>query len=300
MPRAAMKAVSKARRLHEEEEGSFDKLPGLFQALMEQNPGTVADIKSEDGRLVMAFLCSGPCARAWSHCPKMIALDGTHGISAYKGVVLLATAMDGVGQIFPIALGFAPSESNESWRFFVRHLAEALNIQDTPVTVISDRCKGIDNGVSEFLPRAAHSYCAFHIRQNMAKHGKEAADFVWRIANANTLQQYNDLMAALKVISKAAHTDLAKIPKEQWVRAFFPMPRYGHVTSNIAESTNAWLLECRKRSPTKLFIKAIQKINARFAERREMNTAQDETAIVDWVLTEIVKNHENGRRLEAR
>ena len=84
------------------------------------------------------------------------------------------------------------------------------------------------------------------------------------------------------------------------MRAFFPMPRYGHVTSNIAESTYAWLLECRKRSPTKLFMKAIQKINARFAERREMNTAQDETAIVDWVLTEIVKNNENGRRLEAR
>ena len=57
----------------------------------------------------------------------------------------------------------------------------------------------------------------------------------------------------MKVTSPTAHADIAKIPKEQRERAFFPLPRYGHVTSNIAESTNAWLLECRKRSPMKLF-----------------------------------------------
>ena len=106
----------------------------------------------------MAFISPGPCARAWSNCPKIIALDGTFGTSRYKGVVLVATALDGAGQIFPVAIGFAPSESNESWRFFVQRLADALDIRDTPVTVISDRCKGLDNGVSEFLPRAAHSY----------------------------------------------------------------------------------------------------------------------------------------------
>ena len=73
-------------------------------------------------------------------------------------------------RFFPIALGFAPSESNGSWRFFVQRLADAQGIHDTPLTVISDRCKGLDNGVSEFLPRAAHWYCAFHISQNMAKY----------------------------------------------------------------------------------------------------------------------------------
>ena len=85
----------------------------------------------------------------------------------------MATPLDGDGQTFPIALGFAPSESNESRRFFVQHLADAMGIHETPIAVIWDRCKGIDNGVSDFLPRAAHSYCAFHIRQNMAKFGRQ-------------------------------------------------------------------------------------------------------------------------------
>ena len=135
---AAMKAVAKARKVYEEEERSFDMLYGPFQALMEHNPGTVADIVMENGRLKMAFLCPGPCARAWTHCPKFIALDGTHGTSAYKGIVLVAKALDGSGQIFPIAIGFAPSDSNESWRFFVQRIADALNIRDTPLTVIRD------------------------------------------------------------------------------------------------------------------------------------------------------------------
>ena len=141
----------------------------------------------------MAFLCPGPCARAWSHCPNIIALDGTHGTSAFNGVVLVVgTAMDGAGQIFPIALGFAPSECNQSWRFFVRHLADALDIHDAPLTVISDRCKGIDNCVSEFLPRAAHSHCVFHIWQNALSYGKTAADFVWLLANASTVNEYKE------------------------------------------------------------------------------------------------------------
>ena len=112
--RAARTAMAKARKDRDEDEASFDTLTGLFQALREQNPGTVAEIIVERGRFSMAFLCPGPCAQAWSHCPKIVALDGTHGTSAFKGVVLVATALDGAGQILPIALGFAQSESNES------------------------------------------------------------------------------------------------------------------------------------------------------------------------------------------
>ena len=50
----------------------------------------------------------------------------------------------------------------------------------------------------------------------------------------------------------------------------------------------------------KLFLKAIQKINERFGDRLERFTVQDEAAIVDKVFAEIVKNNENGRRLEAQ
>ena len=298
--RAATKAVARAKKDHEDEEASFDKLIGLFQALREQNPGTVAEIAMDDGRFEKAFLCPGSCARAWSHCPKLIAVDGTHGKSAYKGVVLVATAMDGAGQIFPVAFGFVSSESNDSCRFFVEHLADALNIGDSLMTVLSDRCKGIDNAVTELLPRASHSYCAFHIRQNVAKYGSTAANFVWRIASASSEQEYDEEMTVLQRISPKAHECLGRIDKEHWVRAFFPMPRYGHLTSNIAESTNSLLRECRRRPPLRFFVMAIQKINETFSKMLEKYANGNETDIVDRILAEMVTRTEDGRKLEAR
>ena len=218
---AARKAMSEARKDNDDEDACFKKLPGLFEDLKEQNPGTVAEIAMDEGRLSMAFLCPGPCARAWSHCPKIMALDGTHGSSLYQGVILVATAMDGAGQIFPLAFCFAPSETNNSWRFLVRNLADALHIRDTPLTVISDRRKGIDNIVAAFIPRAAHAYCAFHVHQNMMSFGKAAADLVNKLARASSLREYNDLMNALGNISPDARENIIEhVPREQLVRVF--------------------------------------------------------------------------------
>ena len=179
-------------------------------------------------------------------------------------------------------------------------LAAALNIWDVPLTVISDRCKGLSDAVAETLPMAAHSFCAFHIHQNVVQRfGKAAAAHVWNIANASTEREFATAVEALGNVSPGARDYLAGIPRDQWVRAFFPLPRFGHVTSNIAESANAWLLECRKRHPMRLFVKAIQKINVRFAERREKYANGNETDIVDDVFATIVTNTEAGRRLDV-
>ena len=142
--------MAQARTEINEGDASFDKLPLFFEARKESNLRTAAEIEMEDCNFSMAFICPGQCARAWSHCPKIIALDWTHGTSAFNGVMLDATALDGDSKSFQ-SRWFAQSQCNQSWRFFVRHLADALDINDTPLTVISDRCKGIDNGVSEFL-----------------------------------------------------------------------------------------------------------------------------------------------------
>ena len=297
-PIVARKAVARARQELDDENASFDKLPGMFEALKAQNPGTVAEIVLEDGRFSMAFLCPGPCARAWEHCLKIIALDGTHGTSRYKGVVHVATALDGAGQIFPIACGFAAGETKDSWTFFVNCLADALNIRDTPLTVTSDRCKGIDTAVSEVLPRAAHSFCAYHIAQNVTqRYGKAAAAHVWAIANAGNEHEYTAAMRAVGVVSPPALQYLMTIPREHWVRGFFPMPRFGQATSNIAESINAWLVECRKFPPLQFFNRAIAKTNELFARRRAMYANGNPEDIVGDVFATMVQNYEDGRRL---
>ena len=102
---SARKALSSARKMNDVEDARFEQLPGLFRVLAERNPGTVADVVCDEGRFSMAFLCPGPCARAWQFCPRLIALDAAHGTSSYKGVIMVATALDGADQIFPLRLG---------------------------------------------------------------------------------------------------------------------------------------------------------------------------------------------------
>mgnify|MGYP004569426529 CR=1 FL=1 len=129
--RVTIKAVSKARKERSREDALFGKLPPFFDALKAANPGTIAEVAFGNGRFSMAFLCPGPCARAWRFCLNVIVLDAAHGTSKYNGIVLSATALDSAGQIFPIAIGFASNESVQSWRFFIGHIADALGIRDT-------------------------------------------------------------------------------------------------------------------------------------------------------------------------
>ena len=102
----ATKALCSSRKQNEIDDASFDLLPDTFRKLAEQNPGTVSEVVVERGRFSMAFICPGMRAESRSHRPKLLALDAAHGKSSFKGVVMLATALDGAGHIFPVAFGF--------------------------------------------------------------------------------------------------------------------------------------------------------------------------------------------------
>ena len=118
------------------------------------------------------------------------------------------------------------SECNASWRFFVRYLTDFLDIHHTPPTAIVDRCKGIDNSVSEFLQRAVHSYCAFQTAKRFGV--LETALFLISLfGNTNKVREYEDLMASLETKSERALACLATITQEQWVRPFFPFRDMG-------------------------------------------------------------------------
>ena len=72
----------------------------------------------------------------------------------------------------------------------------------------------------------------------------------------------------LKQLNRAAGDYVARIDPTKWARAYFPMRRFGHVTSNISESMNRWLEEARFMDPVNMFSEYILKINRLFEERR--------------------------------
>ena len=298
--RVAMKVVSQARRENEAKEAAFNKLQGLFDALKAVNPGTVAEIACEGGASLWPFFARGLAREHGLTVPGSSPLTPLTVLPRTRASCLQQPPLTARGKFFPIAIGFATGETAASWRFFVENLADALNIRQMPLTIISDRCKGIDSAVSLVLPRASHSFCAFHIKQNvLQKYGTGAASFVFDIANASTVDEYKAAMNGLLSVSPAAKVYLKKLKKINWVRAFFPMPRFGHVTSNVAESINASLLECRKNPPVKLFLETVDKINSLFWERREMYYNKDPNDLVECVFVSVCKNLSDGRSLKA-
>ena len=62
------------------------------------------------------------------------------------------TALDGNGQIFPIALGVAESENTSTWTWFITLVKSALHIQDDGqgLVFLSDREKGIEAALDDF------------------------------------------------------------------------------------------------------------------------------------------------------
>ena len=66
---------------------------------------------TKEGVFQRAFLYPAMCVNAFEHMTKIIGLDACHIKAWYGGVILVMTALDGNGQIFPVALGIAESEN---------------------------------------------------------------------------------------------------------------------------------------------------------------------------------------------
>ncbi|WZZ14485.1 hypothetical protein YC2023_107574 [Brassica napus] len=69
---------------------------------------------------------------------RVIVVDGTFLKSKFKGVLLVATAIDGNSNLYPIAFGIVDSENEQSWEWFMREL-KVVVADDNGLAFISDR-----------------------------------------------------------------------------------------------------------------------------------------------------------------
>ena len=79
----------------------------------------------------------------FAHCRPLIGLDGTHLKTRYQGILLAATAVDALGQLFPLAYAVVSAENNENWLWMLQHLhpgieAYASDFLENKVHISSD------------------------------------------------------------------------------------------------------------------------------------------------------------------
>ena len=96
----------------------------------------------------------------------VVAVDGTTLKYRYRDYLYIALAVDGNGQIFPLALGVGDGENQEAYTWFFCCFREAYGEPDNLVFVF-DRHKGIENALKVVYPNCYHGLCMYHISQNL-------------------------------------------------------------------------------------------------------------------------------------
>ena len=294
------RCTRQVRNMFLAENASFGIVNSFLESLAKANPGTTFNYQSLNGQFLRAFLCPSICVPAFHNSTKVIGLDACHIRARYGGVILLVTVLDGNGSLFSAAIGIAESEKEDTWKWFLLLLRNALHIDNEGegIVAMSDREKGIDNALKEILPRASHAFCVFHIMKNVKKHHHTALDgLLFKAAKASHIDDYNAFMNQIRSLHEAAWEYIKGTSPEKWARALFGVRRFGHVTSNMAESMNKWLGEARYLDPVGLFRAYIRKLNCMFEKRDDMYNSMQDDDLPKRVAQMIKTGMEDGEKL---
>jgi hypothetical protein len=96
--------------------------------------------------------------------------------------------------------------------------------------------------------------------------------FLYQAACAKTEQEYNNTIDQMCGInSDDVNWLLAHATSNHWCKYYFPGCRYGHITSNIAESINAWLLDAREKPIIAMLEQIRHQLMEWFTARRQID-----------------------------
>ncbi|XP_020263043.1 uncharacterized protein LOC109839024 [Asparagus officinalis] len=254
-------------------------------------------------------------SRFLSGCRPLLFLDGTFLKDRYKGMLLSAIAYDGNQGIFPLAYCICDQENLMNWKWFLQDLWSILYERADPynpphqLVIISDADKGIKESVKEYFSEALHSRCVLHLVENfrlklkdvgMKSNDTHVLGNLLQIACYKyTIAEWNEYMKEIYDMDPRANNITVNYSPDQWANAFFPGIRYGHVTSNVAESFNNWIRKARMLQILQIVEHIRKQIMVRMSNRRLLGDK--------WVRylcpqTEMVlkENIEKGRPLDVK
>ena len=105
---------------------------------------------------------------------------------------------------------------------------------------------GIERAVGDVLQLARHGFCIRHMEKNFVKHFKTNLNGVlWKAAMCASKADFDDYIATVSATKQSAADYNSAITAEKRARSHFCAARFGHLTSNMAESTNSWLEDAR-------------------------------------------------------
>lgn len=148
--------------------------------------------------------------------------------------------------MYPVAFAIVDSENQENWIWFLENLSTSLADQQR---------KGLLEAVSRVFPDSPHAFCYHHLKKNILSKYPQSLGTPFRnyivhlfgkCAYAPTEDAFElHMQTLMKEGGTRMQRFLEALPKENWTNAYFPGTKYGEMTSNVAESFNAWIEEQR-------------------------------------------------------
>ncbi|XP_050238794.1 uncharacterized protein LOC126680332 [Mercurialis annua] len=255
------RAVSQAQILQEGEiKAEFAVLWDYLGEIIRSNPGSTALMKVERPlpesppvfkRLFISFDC---LKKGMLHgCRRVIGLDGCFLKGLVKGEILAAVGRDGNNQMFPVAWALVDTERRETWDWFIRLLADGLELgTGAGWCIITDQQKGLLDSVADLLPRAEHRCCARHLYANWKKKNGRREDLQklwWRCAKSSNMPDFDKNMEAMRALTQKGFDDMLVTHPRHWCRAYFTTEvKCDIVDNNLIEAFNGKIIEARTKN----------------------------------------------------
>jgi len=137
-----------------------------------------------------------------------------------------------------------------------------------------------------------------HLHENFHKKFKnpDLGILLWQAARATTEDVYLDAIKKMRDINEKAVDWLLKEAEPQfWVECYFGGNRYGHLTSNIAESFNSTILTAHKQ-PILAMLETIRQQLTDWLTARRLLEAKTLGALVSTVLNQLNELTKPARR----
>ena len=278
--------------IHGNEREQYTQIPALLQRLRQ---GDISDTSAarngkayatwdmtETNHFERCFVAPYSCCKLLARACFLLYLDGTNMKTRYGMTLLIASMHDRDNKTLPLAWALVPSENYRNWRYFCRHLLEALGAEPE-LAVMSDRDKGLHKAVKKCFPHAHHYHCCQHLAQNILDKGSGTAcqHLFWRAARTPKKRAFDKLMDEMltKPQGRKCYDWLQGWPRKHWALHAIPSDysRFGHDTSNVAESINAQILDMRSLPPIQLLKELWYFVARQIGERQRKTFAPGAT-----------------------
>ncbi|MED6135639.1 hypothetical protein PIB30_117876 [Stylosanthes scabra] len=234
---------------------SYNQLGRYFNALQTFIPGTIVDLQTRpfdvgnslDVVFHQVFWSCPSCIKAFKHCKPLISVDATHLVGKYSGILLIAIAQDGNGNLLPVAFAIVEKEDTDSWFFFLTNLRRHVAPQPD-ILIISNNHPAIKAALERDGSGWHHdAYCIRHIASNFGTKFKNnvAKEHVVKAAYSKTqaqAQYHIDLIRSEDSRTSQAMMEwIQELEPHKWLQHRDEGRRYGHMTTHLSQCYNAVL-----------------------------------------------------------